>query len=163
MTTLRIAGIVTDSIVDGEGIRDVIFLQGCNRACKGCHNPETWSVDGGEEVPIENVIKRLEGTSNPITLSGGEPLLQFNELIQFLYLLKRNDCWLYTGYTFEDLPNKIKYGLAPYVKVLVDGAFEEDKKGDYLFRGSANQRLIDLRQSLAKEKVIEYTPLEVSV
>lgn len=146
---MRIAGILTDSIVDGDGVRDVIFLQGCRRACKGCHNPDTLDLCGGEEVPLETITERLKGTSNSITISGGEPLLQYDELLELLYLLKTQDVWLYTGYTFEDIPNHIKLGLLPFVQVIVDGAFEEDKKNSELrFRGSENQRLIDLRESM---------------
>ena len=149
---MRIAGILTDSIVDGDGVRDVIFLQGCKRACKGCHNPNTWDLCGGEEVPLETIVDRLRGTSNCITISGGEPLLQYDELLELLYLLKQQDVWLYTGYTFEDIPNYIKLGLLPFVQVIVDGAFEEDKKNSELrFRGSTNQRLIDLRESMKND------------
>ena len=161
MNTLRLAGVIHDSIVDGEGVRDVLFLQGCKRACKGCHNPSTWNVNGGTEVSLETLLIALTSTSNPITISGGEPLLQFESLLEFLYLLKRNDCWLYTGYTFEELPDSVIHGLAPYVKVLVDGAYDETQKGDYLFRGSANQRLIDLRKSIVKERIVEYKPWSV--
>lgn len=158
MLTLKIAGIVRDSIVDGVGIRDVLFTQGCLHYCKGCHNSSTWDINGGEEIRVDELVKQLSQSTNSITISGGEPLLQFQQLVQFLYLLNRNDCWLYTGYTFEELSDEIKNSLSPYIEVLVDGKFEINKNDYKPFRGSSNQRLIDLRKSIAKGKIVEYTP-----
>lgn len=161
MVTIRIAGIVRDSIVDGEGIRDVIFLQGCHRACKGCHNPTTWDMNGGEEVSVGELVKQFSHTSNAITISGGEPLLQLHSLVELLWMLRRNghdDIWLYTGFTFEEAPSLFK-ALSSCVNVVVDGAYEEDKRDtNLLFRGSSNQRLIDLKKSVSQNKVVEYIP-----
>lgn len=152
---MRIAGIVRDSIVDGEGIRDVVFLQGCKHACKGCHNQGAWDIRGGTEVSLQSILERLRGSSNAVTLSGGEPLLQFDELVEFLYLLKRNDCWLYTGYTFEDIPISTWQLLSQWVEVVVDGKFELDKKdSNLLFKGSSNQRIIDLPKSVERNEVV---------
>ena len=157
---MRIAGIVRDSIVDGIGIRDTIFLQGCPHHCKGCHNPQTWDDDGGEELSITEILDLLSNSSNDITISGGEPLEQFNDLMYLLRGIKQTTnkrVWLYTGYTFDFEFFTDRYVLnllSCYVDVLVDGRFVESKKGEYLFRGSSNQRLIDLSKSVEEEKII---------
>lgn len=160
---MRVAGVVRDSIVDGVGIRDVIFLQGCPHHCKGCHNPTTWNYDGGEELSIEEILDTLSNSSNDITISGGEPLEQFNELLYLLEAIRKTTdkrVWLYTGYVFNyELCSDIYVLnlLSNYVDVLVDGRFEEDKKDpNLLFRGSSNQRLIDLPKSIEKEKIVEW-------
>lgn len=157
---MRIAGIVKDSIVDGEGIRDVVFLQGCCHRCKGCHNKETWEYNGGITVTPKYLIDKLSKSSNDITISGGEPLLQFTQLMNFVELVRlytKKRVWLYTGFKFEDVPTSMWMALSQYVDVVVDGAFECDKKDkNLLFRGSSNQRIIDLRKSLGKESVVEW-------
>ena len=150
---LRVAGTISNSVVNGVGIRDVIFLQGCSHHCKGCHNPETWSFDDGTEIGITALYKQFLNSDNNLTISGGEPLLQLDELYQLLYLFYLNTnkkVWLYTGYEFEDIPIEIWSKLNKLgVEVVVDGKFEIDKKDLTLqFRGSSNQRLIDLNETL---------------
>ena len=154
---MRIAGIVRDSIVDGVGIRDVIFFQGCVHKCKGCHNPQTWDLNGGEHRFAGDVVKELSNSSNDITISGGEPLLQYNALKSFLDVLKRTTkkrVWLYTGYTFD--PTDVKWHiLSKYIDVVVDGKYvEELKDSTLLFRGSSNQRIIDLPKSVEEGQII---------
>lgn len=157
---MRIAGIVRDSIVDGIGIRDTIFFQGCPHHCKGCHNPQTWDYDGGEEVSIREILDVLYNSSNDITISGGEPLEQFDELILLLESIRQTTTkrvWLYTGYVFNfELPTD-RYTLnllSNYVDVLIDGRFVDTLTGDYRFKGSSNQRLIDLPRSVKENKII---------
>ena len=156
---MRIAGIVRDSVVDGPGLRDVIFFQGCHHHCKGCHNPQTWNYEGGEEWFYWDVVKELSDSSNDITISGGEPLDQIFELYELLNTLHRTTkkrIWLYTGYTV-DMSMTIFRKLAQYVDVIVDGEFiEELKNPDLLFRGSSNQRLVDMKKSLKEDKVVEW-------
>ena len=155
---MKVAGIVKDSVVDGIGIRDVIFLQGCCHQCKGCHNPETWDMKGGTKLNIFQVGERLKDSTNDITISGGEPLLQFNEVLRFMcltadYSSKR--FWLYTGFTFEEIPREKLLLLSKFVDVLVDGRYEEDKRDlNLLFRGSSNQRLIDLPKSIQEKRIV---------
>ena len=158
---MRIAGIVRDSIVDGPGVRDVIFLQGCPHHCKGCHNPESWDTEGGTYRRNKDLLEELKDSSNNITISGGEPFLQIEDVIHFLQLLQVNSpvpktVWIYTGYRFEELRYIWVTSLAKWgVEVIVDGRYEEDKKDPtLLFRGSSNQRLIDLPKSLKEQKVV---------
>lgn len=156
---MRLAGIVLDSIVDGPGIRDVIFLQGCGHHCEGCHNPQTWDYNGGYHMFANQVFEELRESDNDITISGGEPLDQYKSLISFLELIKtktNKKVWLYTGNTI-DLNQFIYTFLARYVDVIVDGKFVKELKDDnLLFRGSSNQRIIDLKKSVNANKIIEW-------
>lgn len=155
---MRIAGIVRDSIVDGVGIRDVIFFQGCLHRCKGCHNPQSWSYTDGTEMSLDDVLNELKNSSNDVTISGGEPLFQILELYSLLESMNKTQgkrFWLYTGYCYEKLPPQLIINLSKYVDVLVDGKFvEELKDSNLLFRGSANQRLIDLPKSVNENKIV---------
>lgn len=153
-----------DSIVDGEGIRTVIWTQGCPHNCLGCHNPETHDVKGGELVPITEVyeiIDNLEGQDG-ITFSGGDPFMQPKEcaLIASYAREKGYNIWAYTGYTYEELLelSKTKKDIMEFlneIDVLIDGKFEQDKKSfSAVFRGSYNQRIIDVRKSLKSGEVV---------
>lgn len=152
---MRIAGIVRDSIVDGPGIRDVVFFQGCPHQCKDCHNPDTHSVHGGKVVTVDEVVAELSGSSNDLTISGGEPLLQSLDLRTLLGRLKRRT-WLYTGFNVTQMSNNTLWDLyMGGVEVIVDGKFEEDKKDPTLrFRGSSNQRIIDLGKTLTQGEIV---------
>lgn len=168
---LRVAGIVRESIVDGDGIRYVLFLQGCKHGCKGCHNPETWNFDGGNEREQSDILEEI--LENPlidgVTFSGGDPLFQASELINIVKELHDKDInmWLYTGFVFEDfilfknncckneLVTRDMIELLQYIDVVVDGPFEIDNKSfDCKFRGSKNQRLINCKESLRQNEVI---------
>ncbi len=163
--TIRLAGIAYESLVNGPGIRRVFFSQGCNHNCKGCFNPETHDFLGGEEKNINELIEDVY--KNPmikgITFSGGDP---FERAEEFAYMAKafkeKNlNIWSYTGYTFEYIINNLESRtgwkeLINNLDVLVDGRFEEDKAVDGLkFRGSTNQRIIDVKKSLKENKVYE--------
>lgn len=159
-----------DSIVDGEGIRAVIWTQGCPHNCEGCHNPFTHSFDGGVLVDINDLkkqIDKLEGQDG-ITFSGGDPMMQPRECLSLAKYCKKKglNIWCYTGFTFEQL---IKLGkrkksiinFLEYIDVLVDGKFEIDKKSyDSVFRGSKNQRLIDVKKSLETNSVVLVTKFD---
>ena len=163
---LAVTEIQKDSIVDGEGIRSVIWTQGCMHNCHGCHNPKTHSFQEGILVDIELMkekISKLEGQDG-ITFSGGDPMEQAkacSELAKYCKELGLN-VWCYTGYTWEELLQKAEYFVdigefLKYIDVLVDGKFELAKKSyDVEFRGSTNQRLIDVQKSLKTYKVVEY-------
>lgn len=149
---LKIAGIVDDSIVDGEGVRLTVFTQGCPHHCHGCHNPQTWSLDGGHEIDTEEIVQKLK--ANPllsgITFSGGEPFLQpapLTELARAAHKLGL-DVWSYTGFTLEELKKRTDVQqLLNEVDVLVDGPYVEALRDLTLrFRGSSNQRIIDLNE-----------------
>lgn len=153
---MRIAGIVRDSIVNGEGIRDVVFFQGCGKRCKGCHNPETWDYMGGCHRFIGDIVNELSDSSNDVTISGGEPIDQFDDLLELCEQLHKSGkhIWVYTG-NVVDPTKRIYRALAQYVDVIVDGRFvEELKDTNLLFRGSSNQRIIDLPKSVKEEKIV---------
>lgn len=168
-----------DSIVDGEGVRAVLWTQGCLHNCKGCHNPQTHSFDGGALIDLEEVkswIDELEGHQG-ITLSGGDPFFQPHECAYVAKYAKSKglDIWCYTGFTYEALIEKSKKNpnvmeLLKQIDVLVDGRFIiEQKSLDAVFRGSKNQRIINVPKSLKENKVSlverfyknkkEYSPL----
>lgn len=156
---MRIAGIVRDSIVDGPGVRDVIFTQGCPHHCFGCHNQNTWDMNGGEVRLSGSILRELSDSQNDITISGGEPLSQWSALLRLLELINEQTdkrVWLYTGYTVDLNQNFYKV-LARYVDVIVDGKFvEELKDPDLLFRGSSNQRIVDIKASVECGEIIEW-------
>lgn len=154
----------SDSIVDGEGIRTVVWTQGCPHKCLGCHNPETHDFEGGTLVDLEEVyeiIDSLEGQDG-ITFSGGDPFVQPKECAKIAEYAKSKglNIWAYTGYTFEHLfvLAEKKTEIMDFLKqidVLIDGKFELSKKSyNCIFRGSSNQRIIDVQKSLKKKKVI---------
>lgn len=159
----RIAGVTTESIVDGPGIRGTIFFQGCPHACPGCHNLETWRNDGGKEIVISDIIGLLN--LNPlvtgVTFSGGEPFQQAPAAAALGKLLRELglNLWVYTGYTWEFLLNNLNrpgyQELLNLAEVLVDGPFVlEQRDLSLLFRGSANQRLIKVAESLDLGKIV---------
>lgn len=157
------ANIQPDSIVDGEGIRTVIWFQGCLHHCKECHNPETWKFDGGIEFDVEEIkaeIKNLK-YQNGVTLSGGDPFFQpiaALEIAKYAHSLGLN-VWCYTGFTFEELLEEdiAKKEFLKNIDVLIDGRFEIAKKSlACKFRGSTNQRIIDVTKSLENNKVVLY-------
>lgn len=152
----------TDSIVDGVGIRTVIWTQGCSHNCPYCHNPKTHDFGGGELVELDDVIERLEDLSGQdgVTFSGGDPMFQPKEcavLAKKIHELGMN-VWAYTGFTFEELLNMGNPNILDFlsnIDVLVDGKFDISKKSlDLEFRGSSNQRIIDVPKSLENHRVI---------
>ncbi len=159
---IRIAGVVKESIVDGKGIRFTLFTQGCPHNCKGCHNPESHNINGGYDIEAEKVI--AEFNKNPllsgITFSGGEPIIQAKELIPIAEAVTQQgkNCWIYSGWTFEELMEKNDADINKLLSlcdVLVDGKYVEDERDlTLLFRGSRNQRVIDLKKSLSENKAI---------
>ena len=169
MKTLRLAGVMRESIVDGPGIRMTIFGQGCPHRCKGCHNPETHDPAGGYISHPENIIKAIE--QNPllqgITFSGGEPFFQAEAFAQLGAEIKKKGLHIttYSGYTFEQLLDGAKQGtpgwaeLLAVTDLLVDGKFVlEERSLNLLFRGSKNQRLIDVKKSLEKGEPVLWNP-----
>ena len=151
--------LLTDSIVDGDGLRSVIWTQGCSHHCKGCHNPETWDFNAGIEVDVEDVKKEIDNLAlqDGITLSGGDPFFQIDACTEIAkYAKKRGlNVWAYTGFLFEDLLNNPKaINFLKYIDVLVDGPFQiENKSLLASYRGSTNQRIINVPKSLKDVKV----------
>lgn len=155
---IRIAGIEEESVVDGEGIRYVVFCQGCPHHCVGCHNPESWSFDGGSLIDSEDIYISMQKNEllDGLTLSGGEPFMQVDELLPLVQKMKpRYNVWCYTGFLYEDLLKDNKRKLLEYIDVLVDGKFILEQRDLTLrFKGSKNQRLIDVQKSLKENKII---------
>ena len=159
---LRIAGTVGDSIVDGPGLRLTVFVQGCPHHCPGCHNPHTHDFAGGHDATVEELFAAY--CENPllrgVTLSGGEPFCQPAPLAQLAHLVHTHggDVFCYTGYTYEELCEKhdpAVDALLGEVDVLIDGPFLlEERDLTLRFRGSANQRLIDVKKSRAAGRVV---------
>ena len=159
---IRLSGIVEESIVDGKGIRFTVFTQGCPHNCKGCHNPQTHDFKGGYLDDTDNLFEKFK--EDPIlkgmTFSGGEPFMQpkpLTELAKKIHGLKYKDIWCYTGFTFEELlkGNEDRIELLNNIDVLIDGKFVEELKNlELSFRGSENQRIIDVKKSLAENKII---------
>lgn len=173
---IRIAGLAKESIVDGEGLRYTIFTQGCNHNCLGCHNPESHDFNGGKQVEIQEILNDI--LENPlldgVTLSGGDPFFQAEKLIPLVKEVKvhKLDVWAYTGFTFEEFlkfinnktriecDSRINLNMIELLKdidVLVDGKFIlKQRTLDANFKGSENQRIIDVAKSLKNNRVVEY-------
>ena len=154
-----------DSIVDGEGIRSVIWFQGCSHNCPGCHNPETHDFNAGEIVSLEDMkaqIDELEFQAG-VTFSGGDPMMQVEALAELASYVheKGMNVWVYTGFTFEELmtlaeKNDNYRKALEEIDVLVDGKFVlELRSFDAQFRGSSNQRILDVKKSLEKGKAVK--------
>lgn len=161
--TLRIAGVVKESTVDGPGFRYVIFTQGCPHKCEGCHNPETHEYNGGKIIPIDEIMQDIH--KNPllsgVTISGGDPFVQAGQVAKLLDKLdKKLTVMVYTGFTYEYLLKNAnednKYmELLNRTDILMDGKFVKELMNENLiFRGSSNQRAIDVKNSLKENKII---------
>lgn len=158
---LELSGIVSDSIVDGPGIRTTIFSQGCPHHCPGCHNPETWDFGCGTPMDEDTILQIVR--SNPlcrgVTFSGGEPFAQAEGFTKLAQLLKAEgyEVASYTGYTFEQLVrgNAHQRSLLESIDILIDGPFLiEEKSLEISFRGSRNQRILDVPASLKAGKAV---------
>lgn len=161
MNKIRLMRVVVDTTVDGPGWRSSVYCAGCHHACPGCHNPETWSFEAGEWATVDEILQQLALTEGNITFSGGDPMYQaeaFTELARRIVNELHRTVWCYTGFRFEQVQNDPAMSqMLPYLEVLVDGPFIEEKKSlDLLFRGSSNQRLIDVQRSLATGEVVEF-------
>lgn len=161
---VRLAGIAYESLVNGPGMRRVFFAQGCRHNCEGCFNKETHDFNGGELKNMDELINDV--ITNPllkgVTFSGGDPLEQAESFSYMARAFKKKglDIWCYTGYTFEKIlsmmkENKSLNELINNIDVLVDGKFEVNNKKEGLkFKGSTNQRLINVKESLKKNEII---------
>ncbi len=159
---IQLADFLEESVVDGPGFRQVIFVQGCLHHCKGCHNPQTWDTNAGKTISVNELFKKIKDSNiiQGITYSGGEPFLQAEALIKLSEMIKNKypnyNIFAYSGYVFEDLiKNEKQKELLTYIDVLIDGPFILDKRDlSLLYRGSSNQRIIDVKKSLISNIVI---------
>ena len=150
---LRVLHIVEGTSVDGPGLRTSIYLAGCDHHCPGCHNPASWDPQGGEERTLDELMQVIAYNEAPVTLSGGDPLQQPDGTRALIHRIKQElgyNVWCYTGYTWEEIAaNPILLDAACELDVLVDGPFIQAERDISLrFRGSRNQRLIDVQRTL---------------
>ncbi len=156
MTTISILEIVEDTTVDGPGFRTSVYSSGCPHHCPGCHNPQSWNIENGHPVEVDEILKViLDDPFADVTFTGGDPMFQpqgFTELAKAIKLHSTKNIWCYTGYRFEELlQNPAQKALLEQIDVLVDGRFIEAlKNGELRFRGSSNQRIINVPASLEK-------------
>jgi anaerobic ribonucleoside-triphosphate reductase activating protein len=162
--TIRIAGVVKESIVDGPRLRFAVFTQGCAHHCPECQNPETWDFEGGYDCGIDKILKAMD--ENPlldgITMSGGDPLYQAEASYSLCSKVKEKglNVVVFTGYTYEELMELEKKDpwiekLLSVTDILIDGRYEKDKRDlTLIFRGSSNQRVIDMNASRKEGRAV---------
>lgn len=162
---LQVAGFLDNSLANGAGLRSVLFVSGCKHNCEGCQNIEMQSFCYGDKVSLKDISKRIESNMpliRGVTFSGGEPLEHTKELSILAKEIKELglNIWCYTGYTFEYIKEEVNKNvqlkeLMSLIDVLVDGKYDELKKdGSLKYRGSSNQRIIDVKKSLNKDKIV---------
>jgi len=157
--TLRVNSLLKETISDGPGIRYAVYCQGCPHSCEGCHNPQTHNPNDGVIIEIDEILNDI--TKNPlldgITLSGGEPFLQVEPLIELCKAVRKLslNIWIYSGWTFEELQaDPAKKQLLELCDVLIDGPFVQEKRSLVLpWRGSDNQRVIDVAANLNHKNI----------
>ena len=154
---LRVVDIVEGTSVDGPGLRTSIYFAGCEHHCPGCHNPSTWPHDAGRDMTIEEIVRIVDYNDFDVTFSGGDPMYQAEALMPLARKLKNDgrNIWCYSGFTFEEIMARpLMRDLLGYVDVLVDGPYvEAHRKLNLLFRGSDNQRLIDVAKTMAQGSI----------
>lgn len=157
---IRVLNILHDTTVDGPGFRTSIYCAGCSHHCPGCHNPQSWDFTAGFDMEIEQLMQEISGDPfADVTFTGGDPFFQAEEFSSLARRIKAETTktiWCYTGFRFEKLLSVPSYlRLLKELDVLVDGPFiMEQRSTDLLFRGSANQRLIDVKASLETGNVV---------
>ena len=155
---LRVLHIVEGTSVDGPGLRTSIYLAGCNHHCPGCHNPASWNPQGGEERTLDELMQVIAYNEAPVTLSGGDPLQQPDGTRELIHRIKQElgyNVWCFTGYTWDEIMKDSKLSaVVRELDVLVDGPFIQAQRDISLrFRGSRNQRLIDVQRTLTTGQV----------
>ena len=151
---IRILDIKYGTAVDGVGLRTSLYCAGCENHCAGCHNPQSWDENGGTATPVDELYRLIIDADMNVTFTGGDPMLHPEGFIKLAQMIKENtnkNIWCYTGYKFETLlqhPTRRK--LVELCDVIVDGKFIEAERDLSLhFRGSRNQRIIDVKKSLS--------------
>lgn len=151
---IRVLSVVSDTIVDGPGFRTAIYCSGCLHGCKGCHNPQSWNPKAGRLVSTEELLAEvLKNEFNNVTFTGGDPFYQaeaFTELARMIKEASNKTIWCFTGFLYEELIQiQSANELLKFIDVLVDGPFIEELKDESLiFRGSSNQRIINLHEGV---------------
>ena len=156
---IKVLSIIEDTMVDGPGFRTSIYCAGCRHRCPGCHNPQSWDFGGGREMSTEEIMRII--VADPyanVTFSGGDPMYQATGFAELAHAIRRRtnkDIWCFTGFRFEELIQPEQRELLEQIDVLVDGPYVASLRNpDLLFRGSSNQRLIDVQASLFSGDVV---------
>ena len=152
---LRVLDIVMDTVVDGPGLRASIYLAGCYHKCPGCHNPQSWDMNGGKEMEVDEIVEILKQSGHTkFTITGGDPFYQPTGLLELVVRIKKeipgSNIWCYTGFLFEDLLDREEMVLIlKNIDVLVDGPFIQELRDETLmYRGSSNQRILEIPKDL---------------
>ncbi len=159
-THYKVMSIIRGTTVDGPGFRTSIYLSGCTHQCPGCHNPQSWNPDNGDAMTIEEIMEIVREEDFDVTISGGDPLYNPEKTKTLIEAVKADgrNVWVFTGFTWEQITasDRLRRCIEK-ADVLVDGPFIEALKDpDLLFRGSSNQRLIDIRPSLTNGNIVVY-------
>ena len=152
---LRVLDIVMDTVVDGPGLRASIYLAGCYHKCPGCHNPQSWDMNGGKEMEVDEIVEILKQSGHTkFTITGGDPFYQPTGLLELVVRIRKeipgSNIWCYTGFLFEDLLDREEMVLIlKNIDVLVDGPFIQELRDETLMdRGSSNQRVLEIPKDL---------------
>jgi len=160
MNKLSILNIVHDTTVDGPGFRTAIYGAGCKHQCSGCHNPHSWNINNGMDYSIEKLLDIIiQDEFSNVTFSGGDPLMQvegFAGLAREIKEKTEKNIWCYTGFLYEQvLKSETLSQILPFIDVLVDGRYIAALRNEDLqFRGSSNQRIIDVKRSLVENETV---------
>lgn len=160
MNKLSVLDILHDTTVDGPGFRTSIYGAGCIHQCLGCHNPQSWDISKGKSYSLDDLLAIVkEDEFANVTFSGGDPLMQvegFTELARKIKIETKKSIWCYTGFTYEQIQRSVKLSqILPYIDVLVDGQYVAAQKDESLrFRGSSNQRIIDVKRSILTNTIV---------
>jgi anaerobic ribonucleoside-triphosphate reductase activating protein len=163
MNRLSLLSIVEDTTVDGPGFRTAIYAAGCPHRCPGCHNPQSWDLNRGTCHSLDGILEKVKAAEFAnVTFSGGDPLFQveaFTELARRIRIETDKTIWCYTGYRYEQIAASATLSqILPYIDVLVDGRYLQHLRDESLrFRGSRNQRLIEVPASLASGQPVHWT------
>lgn len=152
---LQVLDIVMDTVVDGPGLRASIYLAGCYHKCPGCHNPQSWDMNGGKEMEVGEIVEILKQSGHTkFTITGGDPFYQPMGLLELVVRIRKeipgSNIWCYTGFLFEDLLDREEMVLIlKNIDVLVDGPFIQELRDETLmYRGSSNQRVLEIPKDL---------------
>ena len=159
---IRVLDIIEDTMVDGTGLRTSIYCAGCAHHCPGCHNPQSWDFGGGRMMSTDEIMDVIKADPfADVTFSGGDPMYQADGFAELAESIKRETdktIWCYTGFTFEELLADVtKHKLLNMIDVLVDGPFIQSLRNpDLPFRGSSNQRIIDVQKSMKELRAVSF-------
>jgi len=158
--TISVLDILKDTTVDGSGFRTSIYAAGCQHCCAGCHNPQSWEISNGSLLTIDAIMEQIQASEFAnVSFSGGDPLLQveaFTKLAKRICEETNKTIWCYTGYLYEEIIASPQLSqILPYIDILVDGPYIETLCDEsLLFRGSSNQRIINIPESLNSRQIV---------